>query len=117
MSAQVTVVVAGETHVRSIDDSTTWADVLGDFVAGLRGVAVARVDGLVRDVSGEPRRRRQRRGEPQLRGVDVDAADALAVAISASNETGGSSYDDLAPSQDGLSQAISAALARQGGQR
>jgi crossover junction endodeoxyribonuclease RuvC len=47
----------------------------------------------------------------------VDAADALAVAISASNETDGSSRDDLAPSQDGLSQAISAALARQGGQR
>jgi crossover junction endodeoxyribonuclease RuvC len=47
----------------------------------------------------------------------VDAADALAVAISASNETDGSSRDDLAPSHDGLSQAISAALARQGGQR
>ena len=34
MSAQVTVVVAGETHVRSIDDTTTWADVLGDLCRG-----------------------------------------------------------------------------------
>jgi threonyl-tRNA synthetase len=50
MSAHVTVVVAGETHVRSIDDTTTWADVLSDFVAGLRGVAVARVDGELVDL-------------------------------------------------------------------
>ena len=48
MSAQVTVVVAGETHVRSIDDTTTWADVLGELIPGLRGVAVARVDGELR---------------------------------------------------------------------
>ncbi len=50
MSAQVTVVVAGETHVRSIDDTTTWADVLGELIPGLRGVAVARVDGELVDL-------------------------------------------------------------------
>ena len=50
MSAQVTVVVTGETHVRSIDDTTTWADVLGGLIPGLRGVAVARVDGELVDL-------------------------------------------------------------------
>jgi threonyl-tRNA synthetase len=50
MSAQVTVVVAGETHVRSIDNTTTWADVLGELIPGLRGVAVARVDGELVDL-------------------------------------------------------------------
>ena len=50
MSAQVTVVVSGESHVRAIDDTTTWADVLGELVPGLRGVAVARVDGELVDL-------------------------------------------------------------------
>ncbi len=50
MSAQVTVVVSGESHVRPVDDTTTWADVLGDIVPGLRGVAVARVDGELVDL-------------------------------------------------------------------
>ena len=53
----------------------------------------------------------------EVLGIPTTGADALAVAISASNETDGSSRDDLAPSHDGLSQAISSALARQGGQR
>jgi threonyl-tRNA synthetase len=50
MSAQVTVVIAGDTHVRSITDTTTWADVLGELIPGLRGVAVARVDGDLIDL-------------------------------------------------------------------
>ena len=50
MSAQVTVVVAGESQVRDIDATTTWADVLGEVVPGLRGVAVARVDGTLVDL-------------------------------------------------------------------
>ncbi|MDH3958296.1 MAG: threonine--tRNA ligase [Actinomycetota bacterium] len=50
MSAQVTVVVAGESHVRAIDDTTTWADVLGEVVPGMRDVAVARVDGELVDL-------------------------------------------------------------------
>ncbi len=50
MSAQVTVVASGESHVRPIDDATTWADVLAEVVPGLRGVAVARVDGELVDL-------------------------------------------------------------------
>jgi threonyl-tRNA synthetase len=50
MSAQVTVVVSGESHVRPIDDTTTWADVLEQDIPGLRGVAVARVDGELVDL-------------------------------------------------------------------
>ena len=50
MSAQVTVVVAGESHVRAIDDTTTWAEVLADLVPGMRDVAVARVDGELVDL-------------------------------------------------------------------
>jgi threonyl-tRNA synthetase len=50
MSAQVTVVVAGESQVRDIDATTTWADVLAEVVPGLRGVAVARVDGSLVDL-------------------------------------------------------------------
>ena len=46
----------------------------------------------------------------------VDAADALAVAISASNETHLSANSDSVVAEDGLASAISAALARQGGQ-
>jgi threonyl-tRNA synthetase len=55
MSAQVTVVLAGETHVRSIDDTTTWADLLGELIPGLRGVAVARVDGELVDLDQKAR--------------------------------------------------------------
>ena len=50
MSAQVTVVVAGESQVRAIDATTTWADVLAEVIPGLRGVAVARVDGELVDL-------------------------------------------------------------------
>ncbi|MGB2437303.1 MAG: crossover junction endodeoxyribonuclease RuvC, partial [Candidatus Puniceispirillales bacterium] len=46
----------------------------------------------------------------------ADAADALAVAISASNETTLTANDDQASVTDRLDHAISAALARQGGQ-
>jgi crossover junction endodeoxyribonuclease RuvC len=46
----------------------------------------------------------------------ADAADALAVAISASNETSLWANDDQASVTDRLGYAISAALARQGGQ-
>ena len=39
---QVHVVIAGEQHDRAIDETTTWGDVLADFVPGLRGVVPAR---------------------------------------------------------------------------
>jgi threonyl-tRNA synthetase len=51
MSApQVHVVVDGQQHHRPIDDTTTWGDALSDYVPGLRGVAVARVDGELVDL-------------------------------------------------------------------
>ncbi len=50
MSAQVSVIVGGERHVRELDDAGTWADVLGAVIPGLRGVAVARVDGELVDL-------------------------------------------------------------------
>jgi threonyl-tRNA synthetase len=51
MSApHVNVVVSGEQQLRDIDATTTWGDVLADFVPGLRGVAVARVDGELVDL-------------------------------------------------------------------
>ena len=50
MSAHVSVIVRGEQQVRELDDATTWADVLGAVVPGLRGVAVARVDGELVDL-------------------------------------------------------------------
>ena len=51
MSApQVHVLVAGEQHDKAIDETTTWGDVLADFVPGLRGVVVARVDGQLTDL-------------------------------------------------------------------
>ncbi|MGB7981207.1 MAG: threonine--tRNA ligase [Candidatus Nanopelagicales bacterium] len=50
MSAHVTVVVAGEPQVRELDGASTWADVLGALIPGLRGVAVARVDGELVDL-------------------------------------------------------------------
>jgi threonyl-tRNA synthetase len=51
MSApHVNVVVSGEQRLRDIDDTTTWGDVLVDFIPGLKGVAVARVDGELVDL-------------------------------------------------------------------
>jgi threonyl-tRNA synthetase len=51
MSApHVNVVVSGEQKLRDIDDTTTWGDVLVDFIPGLKGVAVARVDGELVDL-------------------------------------------------------------------
>ncbi|HEX6888006.1 MAG TPA: threonine--tRNA ligase [Candidatus Nanopelagicales bacterium] len=50
MPPQVTVTVAGEQQQRDLDGATTWADVLGAVVRGLKGVVVARVDGALVDL-------------------------------------------------------------------
>ena len=52
MSAQVTVIVDGQPRPRTLDadTTTTWADVLGEFVPKLKGVVVARVDGALVDL-------------------------------------------------------------------
>ncbi len=52
MSAQVTVLVNGQSSPRDLDDgaTTTWADVIGEVIPGLKGVVVARVDGALFDL-------------------------------------------------------------------
>ncbi|MGB8021054.1 MAG: threonine--tRNA ligase [Candidatus Nanopelagicales bacterium] len=49
-SRHVNVVIAGQSVVHPIGDEQTWGDVLSPFVPGLRGVAVARVDGELVDL-------------------------------------------------------------------
>ncbi len=49
-SPQVSVIVDGSTEERPIGDARTWGDVLSIDVPGLRGVAVARVDGELVDL-------------------------------------------------------------------
>ena len=74
MSApQVHVVVAGEQHDKAIDETTTWGDVLADFVPGLRGVVVARVDGQLVDLD------QPARGWARVEPVMVTDPDGLMV--------------------------------------
>jgi threonyl-tRNA synthetase len=47
---QVYVVIDGHQQARDVDTDTTWGDVLGEVIPGLRGVAVARVDGELVDL-------------------------------------------------------------------
>jgi threonyl-tRNA synthetase len=52
MSAQVTVIVDGQSRPRDLDGAgtTTWGEVLAEVVPGLKGVVVARVDGVLVDL-------------------------------------------------------------------
>lgn len=49
-SPQVTVIVGGDPVQRDLEGTTTWGDVLAADIPGLRGVAVARVDGELVDL-------------------------------------------------------------------